>query len=312
MEWRKRGHIYAPDGSRPWAVRYAAPPTPHRLDDERLRVYVAFGDTDSVGRVGYVDVRLDDPAHVVGVSERPVLDAGARGAFDEHGVVPTCVLAVGGELRLYYAGYRRGSDVEPYTLFLGLAVSTDGGESFERYDDAPVLAPSDAERTTRGAAHVVRDGDGFVMYYSGGSGFVQGADRLLPVYNVRRLRSDDGLQWGPVGEVCVDLAAPGEHAIARPWLLRPTGGVQRMLYCYRSVHHDYRIGLATSADGTHWERSDTEAGIAPSGHGWDATAVAYPAVVEHERATYLLHSGDGRGATGFGYAELVSDDAAAA
>ena len=34
MKWRKMGRIYAPDGSRPWAKKYAFPPTPYMLNDE--------------------------------------------------------------------------------------------------------------------------------------------------------------------------------------------------------------------------------------------------------------------------------------
>jgi predicted GH43/DUF377 family glycosyl hydrolase len=296
--------VFAPDGRRAWARAYAIPPTPHVLGDGLLRVYAAFCDEHTVGRVGYVDVRLDRPSEIVRVSARPVLDVGEPGAFDDNGVVPTCVVPVGDELYLYYTGYRLEADV-PYSQLLGLAISRDGGESFERHSSVPVLEPSDGERTTRASAHVVRDGAGFTMYYSGGSGWVDHAGRRLPVYTIRRLESPDGFAWGPAGRVCIDLASEDEHAIARPWLLPPVAGRQRMLYSYRALSHDYRIGLAVSGDdGLTWERRDDEAGIAPSGQGWDSDAVAYGATVRHGATTYLLYCGNDRGRTGFGYAEL--------
>jgi predicted GH43/DUF377 family glycosyl hydrolase len=274
------------------------------LDDDLLRIYVASCDDRTVGRVGYVDVLLERPSEVVRVSEEPVLDVGVPGSFDDNGVVPTCVVRVGDELRLYYTGYQLGTPDTPYSQLLGLAISRDGGDSFVRHSDGPVLEASDAETTTRGSAHVVATQEGFTMFYAGGSGWAERAGRRVPVYNVRRLESPDGLQWGPEGRVCLDFANDDEHAIARPWPIAPAAGLQRMLYSYRARSHDYRIGLAVSADGEMWERRDQSAGISPSETGWDSEAVAYAAWVEHSGSDYLLYCGNGRGRTGFGYAEL--------
>jgi hypothetical protein len=285
-----------------WAQHHAFPPTPCPLDDRLLRVYVAFCDERMVGRVGYVDVLLERPSEVVRVSDTPVLDIGEPGAFDDSGVVPTCVLPVDEELRMYYTGYRRGAAEAPYTQLLGLAISRDGGESFVRHSERPVLEPSAAEDTTRGSAHVAPGEDGYTMYYSGGSGWTGRDGTRLPIYNVRRLHSTDGLEWGPEGEVCLDFENEDEHALARPWPLEPDAGVHRLLYSYRARSHDYRIGLAVSEDGRTWERRDDGAGIAPSGEGWDSEAVAYGAVVKGAGVEYLLHCGNGRGRTGFGYA----------
>ena len=102
------GRVYVPDGSLPWAQRYAFPPTPYLLGDEVIRVYVAFCDAEMVGRVGYVDVDASNPSRVLRVSREPVLDIGEPGAFDENGVVPTCTLEVGGRLYMYYVGYQLG------------------------------------------------------------------------------------------------------------------------------------------------------------------------------------------------------------
>jgi predicted GH43/DUF377 family glycosyl hydrolase len=303
VRWRKKGLVYAPDGRLPWARHHAFPPTPLRLDDELLRVYVGSLDERNVGRIGYVDVSLERPSEVVRVAERPVLDIGTPGCFDDNGVVPTCALRVGDEVWLYYTGYQLGTNVR-YFQYLGLAVSRDGGETFERHRRVPVLDRSDGETLTRASAFVYRAGEGgFVMYYSAGSEWTHDeSGKPLPVYHVRRLESPDGLTWGPEGSVCIDFTND-EHAIARPWVMR-RDGAWRMLYSYRARSHDYRIGCAVSADGRAWERRDGEAGIAPSESGWDAQAVAYGAVVDHAGAAYLLYCGNERGRTGFGYAEL--------
>lgn len=305
MRWRKRGHVYAPDGTLAWARRYAFPPTPVALGDDLIRVYVAFCDERTVGRAGYVDVRAERPWEVVRVSREPVLDIGEPGCFDDNGVVPVSVVAVGDELRMYYTGYQLGARVG-YFQFLGLAISTDGGETFVRASRAPVLDRSDAEPLTRASAHVVPSGDGFRMYYAGGDRWTERGGRPLPVYNLRSLDSPDGRSWGPEGRVCVDFASPDEHAIARPWLL-PGAAPQRMLYSVRSHSSgDYRIGMAVSDDGFSWERRDDEAGIDVAPEGWDSRAVAYGAAHAHAGSLYLFYCGNDRGLGGFGYAELES------
>ena len=96
MKWNKKGRIYVPDGHSWWAKKYAFPPTPYFLNDEIIRMYVAFCDEKTVGRIGFVDVLADKPSEVVKVSEQPVLDIGQPGAFDENGLLPTSILAVDG------------------------------------------------------------------------------------------------------------------------------------------------------------------------------------------------------------------------
>src|SRR4051812_8096038 len=98
MRWRKQGRVYVPSGGDEWAQHYAFPPTPLLREDGVLRLYMAFCDADTVGRIGYVDVRAEDPGEIVAVSERPVLDIGDPGMFDENGVLPTCVVPVGDRL----------------------------------------------------------------------------------------------------------------------------------------------------------------------------------------------------------------------
>ena len=92
----KKGRIYVPDGRRWWAKKYAFPPTPYLLNDEIIRMYVAFCDETTVGRIGFVDILADNPSEVVKVSEEPVLDIGRPGAFDENGLLPTSIVDVDG------------------------------------------------------------------------------------------------------------------------------------------------------------------------------------------------------------------------
>ena len=302
MRWRKLGRVYVPDGAEPWAQHYAFPPTPHQLDADLLRLYIAFCDPDTIGRVGYVDVRADDPMEVVRVSQKPVLDIGEPGAFDENGVLPTCVVPVGDRLYLYYVGYQLGVKVK-YFQFQGLAVSSDGGESFQRAQRVPVLERSDTELLNRTSAFVMHDDDRFRVWYVGGSEWTTVGEKPLPVYNMRYLESADGIDWGPEGRVCIDFEDDDEHAFGRPWVIE-LGGAYNMFYSVRTRSKDYRLGLARSDDLINWTRCDEEVGIDVSESGWDSEMIAYASVVRRGDDVFMFYNGNERGRTGFGCAVL--------
>jgi hypothetical protein len=307
VRWRKGGHVYAPDGSVEWAQAYAFPPTPLDVGDGRLRLYVAFCDLNTVGRLGYVDVSSEDPGEVVGVATEPLLDIGLPGCFDDNGLLPTRVLPVGDRLYLYYVGYQLGTRVR-YFQFQGLAQSDDGGRSFRRASRVPILDRSDPEPLHRTSAFVDRVGDRFRMWYVAGDEWVLVGGRSLPRYNLRYLESDDGVAWGPHGEVCLDFADSDEHAFGRPWVFVHDGR-HKMLYSVRRRSTGYRLGYAESPDGRVWERRDSEVGIDVSESGWDSQEIAYGAVVLREDGgAWLFYNGNERGRTGFGYAELESWD----
>src|SRR5438270_337025 len=104
MIWEKKGHIFSPNGSSKWARHTALQPTPWVRGSE-IRVFVGMRDEQGRSRVGYVDLDASDPSRVLRVSEKPALDLGAPGTFDENGVVPCAVVERDGALFLYYAGY---------------------------------------------------------------------------------------------------------------------------------------------------------------------------------------------------------------
>ena len=98
MKWIKKGLIYAPTGEDGWRNQFAFLPTPLLLKNGRLRVFVNMCEKNMVGRVGYVDVNPENPSEVYEVSEKPVLDIGKAGTFDDNGVGQIDMLPVGGKL----------------------------------------------------------------------------------------------------------------------------------------------------------------------------------------------------------------------
>jgi hypothetical protein len=304
QSWEKLGLVYAAAGEQPWARTHAFLPTPLLLDEERIRVYVAFLDAGRVGRVGWVEVASRDPTRVLRVSRRPALDVGADGTFDDNGVTPVWIVRDGDSLLLFYAGWQLGTKVR-YTLFTGVARSTDGGETFVRCSQVPVLDRSDGELYVRAAPAVLRDGGRWRMWYVGGDRWIRVRGKDLPSYSLRHLESADPLRWGRHGRVCLDLGGEDEFGVGRPWILKEDGRY-RMWYSVRSISRRYHLGYAESPDGLEWKRLDGDLGIAASPEGWDSEMVCYSAVQATRYGTYLFYNGNNYGETGFGVASLLS------
>lgn len=306
MKWRKLGVIFRPDGSIPWMRTHAMVPTPVLTGDSVIRVYLSFRDDNNVGRAGFVDLDAEDPRRITRVSKVPVLDIGRPGTFDENGVLPTCIIEGSpGSLYMYYAGFELGTKIR-YRLLSGLAVSSDGGETYRRVKKTPILERSDDELYFRGGPFVRKDGGVFRMWYVAGSEWTDISGKPMPVYVLKYLESQNGIDWASTGTTCLELTEADEHGFGRPYVIRD-GGMYKLFYSIRKRSLGaYRLGYAESLDGIHWHRRDHELGLDVSKQGWDSQAIMYSAVIKVGGVTYLFYNGNNFGETGFGVAVLES------
>jgi hypothetical protein len=301
MKWIKKGLIYGPRGDLGWARHSALQPTPLLLDNGTIRVYCGFRNDEGVARVGFVDLDADDPSKVLGVSDRPALDVGVPGAFDENGVVPCAIVRRDNSLHLYYAGYQLGQKVK-FFVFGGLAVSVDGGNSFERFSRVPVCDRTDKELFFR-VIHSIRFEQGrWKVWYGAGDSYSVEEGAQLPNYDIRYTESSDGLSLSEDFVVAVRTRGT-EYRVGRPYVLK-ADGFYRMFYSAGTHRIGYRLAYAESVDGIVWSRKDEEVGITVSAEGWDSEMQAYPAVVSYKDKTYLFYNGNNYGRAGFGYALL--------
>jgi hypothetical protein len=301
MKWIKKGLIYSPTGDSWWAQKWALQPTPLLLGDT-IRIFVGLRTQAGVSRVGFVDVNAEHPAEVVRVSREPALDVGVPGTFDENGVVPCAVVARDGQLYLYYAGYQLGQRVKFY-VFSGLALSTDGGETFRRYQQVPICDRTDDELFFRVIHTMLYDRGVWRTWYGGGSTYTSKDGRQLPNYNIRYTEARAGLELRRDYKVCIDMQG-AEYRVGRPYVLKD-GDRYRMFYSAGTPTEGYRLAYAESPDGLTWTRKDEEVGIDVSASGWDSQMQAYPSVVRYKDKVYLFYNGNNYGEDGFGYAELA-------
>lgn len=308
MRWEKRGLIYNAPGTPGWKNQFAMLPTPIMLG-EKLRIYLGFCDEKNVGRIGYVDVDPDDPSKIIAVSDKPVLDIGEKGCFDDNGVVPISICRKDNKIYLYYIGFQLGVNV-PYYMFCGLAISEDG-DHFIRHSKCPILDRKGNELFARCGVNVIFSQNRYKMYYVGslGDGWTMSQGKLKPLYTMQYLESPDGVLWDGMPIQCINFQNEDEHGFGRPFVwFDPNRQRYRMLYSIRTYSRGYYIGYAESDDGKTWERRDAQAGISVSEQSsWDDSNLSYPYVFWHKNRTYLFYNGNGCGKSGFGYAELVED-----
>ena len=306
MRWQKHGIIWRPDGSLWWARSHATCPTPIVLRNGTLRVYLQSRDEHNVGRIGYVDLDPNDPRHILAICQTPVLDVGKPGAFDDNGVYQGCVIRdADGNLRLYYVGYELCHHIR-YRLLTGLAISTDEGQSFQRYQTTPILERSPQETCFRGGPWVTWEAGRYRMWYVAGSEWEMIDGKMMPLYALHYMESDDGIHWPSHGSPVLSINMDEEHGFGRPLVEPRAEGGYQMHYSIRKRHpRQYRMGYAQSADGLVWERQDEKLNIDVSPEGWDAESVEYGCPYTVNGKTWLFYNGNDFGGTGFGIAELL-------
>jgi hypothetical protein len=301
MKWNKDGLIFSPKGQYDWVVTHGMLPVADHLKDDLFRIYFSGRDIDNRSRLGYVEIDINKPQEILYLSERPSLSLGKLGSFDDNGVSPTWIVTHEGKKYLYYFGWNKGSTVRAAEVS-GLAISVDGGKSFERYSEAPVIDRTNMEPYTILVISCILIENGvWRMWYDSADEWL---NKDLPKYNIKYAESVDGIHWKREGIVSVGFEYPNESRISRASVLKEDG-LYKMWYCYAIGDGGYRIGYGESEDGFRFQRMDREAGIGLSETGWDSEMICYPFVFLHRDLKYMLYCGNGYGKTGFGYATLT-------
>ena len=144
MKWVKIGLIFKPEGQYEWVMTHAMLPVADHISGDIYRIFFSGRDKLNRSLTGYIEVDIYNPHEILKISPQPVLGLGSLGAFDDNGVSPTWMVNLEGKKYLYYFGWNKGSLVRAAEVS-GLAISSDGGDSFQRISRAPVIDRTDAE-----------------------------------------------------------------------------------------------------------------------------------------------------------------------
>lgn len=317
FSWKKLGKLFTPgeEYGRPWLREFAQAPSALLLDD-RLRIYFSCRPAaDEQGRYvsysAFVDLDRADPFKILRVSERPILELGELGSFDEFGTYPVSVIRNGDHFRAYYAGWTRCESV-PFNVGIGVADSIDGGVTFQKLGPGPVVPYSPDEPYVLSGPKIRRFNDSWYLWYIAGRKWKVVDGRAEPVYKIRMARSNDGITWEKVNRDIIESRIEDDEAQASPDVFL-ANGKYHMFFCYRysaryrGKQNGYRIGYASSSNLVDWVRDDSKAGIDVSDAGWDEEMISYPHVFAMDGKTYMAYLGNQVGRHGFGLAVLEGE-----
>ncbi len=317
MKWEKLGKIFDPTSHilPNNCLQFAQSPQALVFDDF-VRIYFSTRVLDKsngkyLSHIAFVDM-CKNLCDIIRISEHTVIPLGGLGCFDEHGIFPMNVVRHDNDIFGFTCGWNRRVSV-PIDTAIGLAISRDGGLTFQRFCDGPVLAASLHEPFLVGDGFVKVIGDTFHMWYIFGTCWKRYAPDMPSdrTYKIGHAVSKDGIVWvkDEARQIISDRLG-AEESQALPTVIE-IANAYHMFFCYRqsfdfriNIDRGYRIGHAWSEDLCHWTRDDMNPLLEGTPEEWDSDMQCYPHVFECDGNVYLLYNGNEFGRYGFGLARL--------
>lgn len=304
MAWKKLGLIF--DISKhniPWLKSHAMLPTPFAMED-RIRIFFSGRDEKGQSRISYIDVKKNDPCQIIYIHDRPLMEVGKIGTFDDCGTLATCATVYDETILLYYTAYSMSVTV-PYKNSIGVAISYDGGNNFKRIYEGPIVDRNKTEPYFTISPWVMKVKDLWHMWYASATDWFIVDGKPESVYHIKYAHSTDGLEWHRDNQSCI-IPLTKEEANARPSVVQDSE-ILKMWFCYRGSHDfrdgldSYRIGYAEAdlKNPTQWSRCDRSAGIECGPEDYDDRMQAYPSVIDIDEQRFLFYNGNGFGFNGF-------------
>jgi predicted GH43/DUF377 family glycosyl hydrolase len=302
MKWKKLGRIFCVDNQNEWMRSHAMIPMAEQISGDLFRIYFSSRDKLNRGHGAYLEINMKNPTEVIRVHDRPILEPGELGCFDDSGAIPNCIVMMGNRKLLYYSGINLGVTVKIRNS-IGLAEWNELGHRFDRCFKGPIID------RTRDFPHFAVTPD---VHYENGRfrawftscqrwSLHEGFPRHH--YNIEYAESKDGVTWERNGMTAIDFRDEYEYSLGVPRVLKDPDSY-KMWFCSRATEHcpTYRIRYATSVDGIQWVRHDDAVAIDISSSGWDSQMICYPFVFDWRGARYMLYCGNDYGRAGFGIA----------
>lgn len=317
MQWKKLGKIFDPTRYKlpNDCVQFAQSPQALVFDDF-VRIYFSTRSVDTsngkyLSHIAFVDLQKN-LRDIIRVSDKTVIPLGGLGCFDEHGIFPMSVMRHGAAVYGYTCGWSRRVSVSVDTA-IGLAISRDGGLTFQRIGDGPVLAASLHEPCLVGDGFVKVFGAAFHMWYIFGTGWKRFSADAPPdrTYKIGHAVSIDGINWvKEEARQIISNRLGADESQALPTVIE-IDGLHHLFFCYRqsfdfrnNKNRGYRIGHAYSDDLVNWTRDDGDPLLDVTPGDWDSDMLCYPHAFECDGKVYLLYNGNEFGRHGFGLAVL--------
>src|SRR5512143_2870075 len=201
MAWIKHGLVFDPATHAPWIHSHAQVPTAFEMQ-EHIRVYFAGRNGNGKSFMTYVDLDKADPTKILYVHDQPIIRFGKIGTFDDEGMMPSDLVEYRGRIYFYYSGWNQRVTCA-YHNTTGVIFSDDGGVTFQRDFEGPVLDRIPSEPYMAVTPTVLRENDRWQMWYVSGTSWELIEGKYEPVYVIKYAHSTDGISWVRPPAVCI-------------------------------------------------------------------------------------------------------------
>lgn len=307
--WQKKGLIFNIENYNEWMISHACVPTAINIDENTTRIFYAPRNKKGKSIPTYFDVDSNNPTKVTYIHDKPILELGQLGTFDDDGIMPCSAVRVSDScIYLYYVGWNPSVSV-PYRNAIGLAISHDNGKTFQKAFQGAIVERNKSEPFFTASPYVIKENDKWHLWYASSTGFVVVNGKPEPLYEIKYAHSVNGIDWIRPNITCIPPLKEYE-CTARPTVIKEND-IYKMWFTYRGSFdyrdgvESYKIGYAESKDAINWVRNDELSGIKLSEEGWDSKMQTYPSVIIIRTKKYLFYNGNGFGKTGIGLAEWV-------
>ena len=305
--------IFKPTGEFEWSKEFAQVPTPIELED-RIRIYYTTRpipeDGKSISYTSFIDVDKECPENVIYIHDKPVIELGKKGSFDEFGIHPGTTIKVDDKIYFYYQGWTRMYSV-PYSTSLGLAISDDNGFTFKKFSDGPIMGRNIDSPYLDNGFFIFQEKNKYYMFFSAAKEWYKTlGGNYEPVYQIVRAESKDRINWKsfslPILSTNYNKEANGRATVTK------FGKRYYMWFCYRDVElfrenaeRNYKIAYAISDNLISWKRINEDIFSDYKKTEWYNKMQAYPYLIKIKQRYFLFFSGNYFGKEGFGYSEII-------
>jgi len=275
--------------------------------DEYFNFYRIYYSTRIEGKSVpmYIEIDKENPNKIINKGFK-ILELGKRGSFDWAGIMPTEIITINSVKYLYYIGWSLRLDV-PYHNSLGLAVSYDDGNTWEKYSNGPIFNTSHLEPGYVGTVSILKEDKTWRMWYLSCFDWINYKDKYEPIYDIKYAESIDGINWKPSGMICIPLEGD-EGGISASRVIK-IENKYHMWYSIRNktdyrknVNNSYRIKKSISNDGFSWTKINSIDLDIDTNSKWDNEMVCYPFIIKQNNKKIMFYNGNEFGKSGIGFA----------
>lgn len=302
--WIKLGLTYNAFELNPtWGLTHALVPTPLVIAPNVVAIYSSFIDNDFRGRIGRVDIRIDNGhPEVLNVSQNPILDLGIAGSYSQYGVGMGAFWPNELNGDLFFVAFDRPPGFK-FKAFTGKARFNSSSQRYEHVSDKPKFGPELGGKTIVGV-HDIFMHQGLVhVLVSIGSGFEQINGKEFPQYQIH-LASGTDLEHLEISEKPIIEAKTPTYRIGRPRMTITTTGFE-ILVTAGKLDGSYLPEVYYSQDLVSWTRGSVNSFVSKQIIDFDDLHQCYLSRFTLNGEEWIVYNGNNMGIKGFGLAKGV-------